>query len=165
MPRRKTRPTPTDQQPAERSAEAQTNRPAERAADFNPSEFGPGSVQPVADAGEGPAAGRPARVSNPDPHDIDQITLGDTKDSPRMRLLRSSKFDQMQIRFDVKPDKKYRDRLADAGWRWRNEEGVWTIQLDKDARWRTQADAEALFREIGSAARADLGLPAQELGR
>ncbi len=82
-----------------------------------------------------------------------------------MRLLRSTKFKQMQIQFDAKPDEKYRNRLLEAGWKWRDKEGIWTIQLDKEARWRTQADAEALFREIGDAIRADLGLPTQEVRR
>jgi hypothetical protein len=99
-------------------------------------------------------------------HDFDQITLGADKDSPRMRLLRSEKYQQLQIQFDEKPDAKYIARLHDEGWQWRNAEKVWTKQLDKDARWRTQADAQALFIEIGNGIRADLGFPAvQSLAR
>ena len=102
----------------------------------------------------------------PDPFAFEQITLGAESNSPKMRLLRSQRFGQLLIAFDEKPAEQYRIRLRDAGWKWRNEEGVWTIQLDKTARWRTQADAESLFREIGNAIRVDQGLPPiQEQGR
>jgi hypothetical protein len=87
------------------------------------------------------------------------ITLGPTNDWPKMHLGRSDKFKQMQIRFDHKPDEQYLARLRDAGWKWRDADKMWTIQLDHDARWQTQAAAEKLFAEIGNAIRAEQGLP------
>lgn len=36
----------------------------------------------------------------PEPHELDSIELGPQKGSPRVRLFRSNRFQQMQIRFD-----------------------------------------------------------------
>lgn len=56
--------------------------------------------------------------------------------------------------------------LKEDGWRWRGQEAGWTKQLDKVARWGTQADAERLFKEVANALRAENGLePVTEYGR
>jgi len=94
------------------------------------------------------------------PFPFRSIALSDTAHGPKMRLLRSNKFQQMQMQFDEKPDEKYRQMLIQQGWKWRIEEKVWSKQLDQENRWRVQADAERLFNEIGSAIRADKGLSA-----
>lgn len=112
-----------------------------------------------------PQSERAGVVTN-DARGIDTILLGPSNDSPKMRLLRSNRFKQMQIAFDEKPDEQYRARLHEAGWRWRQAEGLWTVQLEPEHKWRTHADAERLFTEIGNAIRADRGLePVQQLNR
>jgi len=121
------------------------------------------AVSTPAEQGEGKPEQKTFRQI--DPFGVESILLGPTNDSPRIRLLRSNKFQQMQIKFDEKPADNHLDMLRDNGWTWRNQEKVWTIQLDKESRWKTQADAEYLFREIGNAIRAEKGLePVQELG-
>jgi hypothetical protein len=99
-----------------------------------------------------------ARPALPGPFDIQSIALSAENDGPRMRLLRSNKYKQMQIQFDEKPAEAVRERLTSEGWKWRDAERVWTKQFDPDARWRTQADAENLFIEIGDAVRVERGL-------
>jgi hypothetical protein len=97
-------------------------------------------------------------VSLPDPHELDSIELGPEKGAPRMRLFRSHRYQQIQIRFDEKPSDEVRELLHNEGWRWRGQETGWTKQLDKEARWRTQADAERLFKEIANGIRAQQGM-------
>ena len=65
----------------------------------------------------------------------------------------------MAIRFDTKPDEPHRVRLRESGWRWRENEGVWTRQLDRERRAASQLEAERIFTEIGEAIRTELGLP------
>jgi hypothetical protein len=102
----------------------------------------------------------------PGSHELDSIELGPQKGSPRMRLFRSHRFQQMQIRFDEKPSDEVRELLHQEGWRWRDQEAGWTKQLDKEAKWRTQADAERLFKEVANGIRAQQGLgPVLEYGR
>ncbi|WP_171471174.1 hypothetical protein [Frigoriglobus tundricola] len=86
------------------------------------------------------------------------VSLGPDKDSPRMRLYRSNKLNQMAIKFDEKPEQCYRTQLREDGWRWREGEGVWTKQLDRERRAAGQLQAERLFAEISEAIRGDLGL-------
>ena len=54
--------------------------------------------------------------------------------------------------------------LKRAGWRDRTEEeGVWTKQIDRDARWQSVAQMEQEFRSVANAIRKDKGLePALE---
>ena len=105
-----------------------------------------------------PAAGEPQQKWQPDPFEMESITLGDERGDPRMRLYRNQRYSQMAIQFDERPDARYTKMLTDAGYRWRPVEKVWTHQLNPDARWRTQAEAEHLFRRIGNAIREDKGL-------
>ena len=65
----------------------------------------------------------------------------------------------MQIAFEQKPDEKYLAMLKEAGWTDRTrEEGVWTKQIDKDARWQSVQAMEREFKEIANAIRKDKGL-------
>ena len=87
------------------------------------------------------------------------IELGDTKGSPRIQLRRSHKYHQMQIAFEQKPDEKYLRLLEEAGWIDRTQkEGVWTKQIDKDARWQSVQAMEREFKEIANTIRKDKGL-------
>jgi len=93
-----------------------------------------------------------------DPVGMQMIALSDENDGPKMRLMRSNKYQQIQIQFDEKPSEEVRARLHAEGWKWRNVEKIWTKQLDPEGRWRTHADAEKLFVEIGNVIRAEKGL-------
>lgn len=101
------------------------------------------------------------RSDLPDPHELKLITLGTSNGDPKMRLLRSFRYRQVQIRFDQDPDDKYKQMLKDAGWRDRTEEeGIWTKQIPKDSGWQPAAEAERLFKQIANEIRADKGLGA-----
>jgi hypothetical protein len=115
---------------------------------------------PVAPSEDRPEAA-PARSWQPDPFLLMAVSLGPERDGPRMRLYRNNGFNQMAIRFDVRPEKQYRLRLREDGWRWREDEGVWTKQLDRGRRAASQLEAERLFAAIGEAIRHDLGLEPQ----
>ena len=103
----------------------------------------------------------------PDPRPQKQISLGLDKDSPRLRLLRSHRFNQMQIRSDEELPEAARDTLTAAGWTERPEEGIWTRQLpprakegeEQKAPWPTVLEAERLFHDLANGIRADRGLP------
>ena len=89
------------------------------------------------------------------------VTLGASNADPKMRLLRSFRYRQVQVRFDQDPDDKYKLMLKEAGWRDRTqEEGIWTKQIPKDSGWQPAADAERLFKQIANEIRADKGLGA-----
>lgn len=97
-------------------------------------------------------------IITPDPRGVMSISLGDERGSPRIRLLRSHHFKQMQIAFEKQPEEKYLAMLAEAGWKDRTEtEGVWTKQV-ASGQWQAVADAERLFKDIGNAIRKDKGL-------
>jgi hypothetical protein len=105
-----------------------------------------------------PAAVARQPILTPDPRGVMSASLGDEKGSPRMRLLRSHKFKQMQIEFEQQPDQKYLAMLKEAGWTDRTEsEGVWTKQVGQ-GQWQPVADAERLFKEVANAIRKDKGL-------
>jgi hypothetical protein len=113
-----------------------------------------------AEAGHADAA-QARKAEYADPRSLVTVSLGTSNDSPKMRLLRSYRFRQMQIQFDEEPDERTRGRLADAGWTHRPAEGIWTRQLPKEGeRWRDAADAEALFKELANSIRAEKGLSA-----
>ena len=49
--------------------------------------------------------------------------------------------------------------LSRAGWRDRTEEeGVWTKQIDRNARWQSVDKMEREFKEVANAIRRDKGL-------
>jgi hypothetical protein len=116
--------------------------------------------------GETAGEGAKARVTLPDPRELEMIRLGPDNSSPSMRLYRSNRSQLMAMHFDEKPAEQYTQQLREAGWRWRQDDKVWAKKFDRDRRWATQADAEKLFRDIGNAIRADLGLePTLAVGR
>lgn len=106
------------------------------------------------------ATGEARKTWQPDPFPLMTAPLGKGHDAPRMTLLRNNRYQQMAMRFDQKPAEHHRTALHDAGWRWREAEGVWTKQLDRDRRAASQLDAERLFTQLADAIRAELGLVA-----
>jgi hypothetical protein len=108
-----------------------------------------------------------SRLPLPDPRELMRTKLGAAADSPRIALLRSHQFNQMQIRADEPLPEKHQAMLREAGWTDRTEtEGIWTKQLPKgidDAgkpreKWRETADAERLFKQIANDIRTERGL-------
>jgi hypothetical protein len=98
-------------------------------------------------------------ILTPDPRGVTSIALGDSKGSPRVHLLRSYKYKQMQIRFDEQPAEDYLAMLKRTGWRDRTEEeGIWTKQIPDDARWQSIRDMETDFKAVANAIRTDKGL-------
>lgn len=95
-----------------------------------------------------------------DPHATITVSLSDYRGGPSMHLLRSQQFNQMQIRFDgEQPGEQSLAMLARAGWKDRTEsEGVWTKQIDRNARWQSVQQMEREFRDIANAIRRDKGL-------
>ena len=119
---------------------------------------------------------RTAAPRFPDVREMKSVNLGPDRDSPRLRLLRNYRFNQMQIRSDEELPAKYHEPLKAEGWTERPDEGIWTKQLPRRSNnengeepqpaWPTVLDAERLFQDIADAIRADKGLPplAQERG-
>ena len=66
----------------------------------------------------------------PEIREMKSINLGPDRDSPRLRLLRNYRFNQIQIRSDEELPQAAREQLQAAGWKDRTEEeGIWTKQL------------------------------------
>jgi hypothetical protein len=125
-------------------------------------------------------AARPARQpladSDRDPREWKSINLGPEKNSPRLRLLRSDRFNQMQIRADEELPAAALERLKSAGWTERPEEGIWTRQLPSRKKeegveptppWPTVLEAERLLHDLANDIRTGKGMPpiAHESGR
>ena len=128
---------------------------------------------PVAAAGPATATEPPKdeAVRQPayaaDPHEKISVSLNDIPGGPSMHLLRSHKYKQMQVRFDrEQPDEQYLKMLTDAGWKDRTQsEGIFTKQIDPNARWQSVAKMEEEFKDVANAIRKDKGLgPVLELG-
>jgi hypothetical protein len=105
------------------------------------------------------------RVYAADPRSVISVSLSDHTGGPTLHLLRSQKYNQMQIRFDGEyPDEKHLAMLRNAGWKDRTEsEGIWTQQIDKNARWQSVDRMERDFKAVANAIRQDKGLtPALE---
>jgi hypothetical protein len=108
-------------------------------------------------------AGEPAHAAGP--HAKISVSLSAIRGGPSMHLLRSHRFRQMQVRFDrEQPDEKFLAMLKQAGWTDRSEsEGVWTKQIDPQARWQSVQQMEREFKEVANAIRQGKGLePALE---
>ena len=148
MPRRKaTAPATQESFPAEPPATAITEAPAAPDASAN--------------GDKNQATPEPKRSDLPDPRELKTVALGPSNANPKMQLLRSFRWRQMQIRFDQEPDDKYKLMLTDAGWTDRTKaEGIWTKQIPKDSGWQPAAEAERLFKQIANQIRADKGLSA-----
>ena len=123
------------------------------------------TVALVAEGGQGMDEPRATRF--PDPREHKSISLGPDRDSPRVRLLRSRRFNQMQIRSDTELPEASCEQMKAAGWTERPEEGIFTKQLPprpkaegEEARpaWPTVLEAERQFHELANAIRADKGL-------
>jgi hypothetical protein len=97
----------------------------------------------------------------PDPTPVTSVNLSGTKDGQSMQLLRSHRFKQMQVKFEgAQPDEQYLKMLTDNGWKDRTEsEGVFTKQIDQDARWQSVQKMEQEFREVANKIRQDRKLP------
>jgi hypothetical protein len=132
------------------------------------------AAMPEAEAATGTAAGQPREPAKEaahkpayaaDPHAKISVSLSDHQGGPVMHLLRSHKYNQIQIRFDgEQPDEQHLARLKETGWKDRTEsEGVWTKQVDRDMRWQSVQDMEREFKAVANAIRQDKGLePALE---
>ena len=121
---------------------------------------------------EQPAVEPPTRL--PEVREMKSINLGPDKHSPRLRLLRSYRFNQMQMRSDEALPEAAVVKLKTAGWTERREEGIWTRQLpprpkdggEQKPAWPVVVEAERVFHDIANSIRADRGLSpiAQERG-
>jgi hypothetical protein len=116
----------------------------------------------VADRERGPAneAAKAEPVYAADPHEKISVSLSDVRGGPSMHLLRSHKFNQMQVRFvGEQPDEQYRAMLSKKGWRDRTEEeGIYTKQIDRHAKWQSVQQMEREFRDVANAIREAKGL-------
>jgi hypothetical protein len=127
-------------------------------------------MKPAADTANGAAAherkppAQEAASDQPayaaDPHEKITVSLSHVKGGPAVHLLRSHRFRQMQIQFDrEQPGEKYLKMLKDAGWTDRTEsEGVFTKQIDPNARWQSVQKMEREFRDIANAIREGKGM-------
>ena len=108
---------------------------------------------------EKPPEGKPDGERPPfSPVSLQQtISLTADADGPKMRLFRNHRMQQVAITFDEKPGPEVIDQLRDAGFRWRGAERAWTKQLDPQAKWKTQMDAEKLFADLGNQIRESNG--------
>ena len=108
------------------------------------------------------APAQPAKepVYAADPRSMLSVSLSDHQGGPSMHLLRSHKFNQMQVRFEgEQPDERHLAILRESGWRDRTqEEGVWTKQIDRDARWQSVDKMEREFKAVANAIRKDKGM-------
>lgn len=104
------------------------------------------------------AAGEPAPL--PETEQKIVVSLSDIQGGPEMQLLRNFRYKQMQIRFERgQPDEKYLEKLKAAGWTDRTqEEGVFTKQIDKNARWQSVDKMEKEFKAVANEIRKDKGL-------
>ena len=101
-----------------------------------------------------------APVYAADPHPKLTISLSDERGGPKAQLLRSHKFNQMQVRFDgEQPGDETLAMLKQSGWRdRREEEGIFTKQIDRDARWQSVDQMEKEFKSIANRIRESKGL-------
>jgi hypothetical protein len=117
-------------------------------------EHGDDTLPPL-DEGEHESTNRAA-----DPRPWMTVNLSGYNGGPSAHLLRSYQYKQLQIRFDhEQPDEQYQTMLRRAGWKDRTEsEGVWTKQIDPDARWQSVAQMEQEFKAVANAIRRDKGM-------
>lgn len=107
----------------------------------------------------------------PDPHGRHMIDIGEGR---KMRLFLDRKYRQNAIQFTApegenpKPAPEDIEFLKDHGFRWRNEERVWTKQLARDtdanryARADSDKEAEDDFVELANRIRTRKGMPPVE---
>ena len=105
------------------------------------------------------------------------VAISPGPDGDKLRLLRSDRYNQMQVRPDGELPDWARERLKAEGWRDRVEdEGIYTRQLpprpragedDRElssARRRAVFEAERFFEELANDIRADRKMPPVRLG-
>lgn len=142
--------------------------PLPPAAEAAPPAAATGTPGPAAEGGQEPDEPKAARARLPDVRELKSVNLGPDRDSPRLRLLRSFRFNQLQIRGDEELPATAREQLKEAGWTERPEEGIWTKQLPRRPRdgeseepkpaWPTVVEAERLFQDLATAIRTEKGL-------
>jgi hypothetical protein len=127
--------------------------------------------QPTSDelAAPSPRAADRSHASRfPDPREEKSLNLGSAKDSPRLRLLRSDRFNQMQIRSDEPLSSASQEKLKADGWTERPDEGSWTKQLpsrkpvegqERTRPWPAVLKAEQFFAELAADIRREHHLP------
>lgn len=100
----------------------------------------------------------------PDPRSVDQISLSEDRDGPRMRLLRSYRLHEVWIQFDENPGKATTDPIKAAGFRWEpraevnDKKGAWVKPLEHGREVTAMLDAERLFKAVGNQFREEKGL-------
>jgi hypothetical protein len=148
--------------PRARKAEQTTPAAAEATPETPATRQAAGAASGIAELEPLPARqaadGKPVYAA--DPHEKISVSLSDVKGGPEMHLLRSHKYNQMQVRFDHgQPDEQYLKMLTDKGWKDRTqEEGVFTKQIDRNARWQSVAKMEQEFKDVANAIREAKGL-------
>ena len=149
------------------SPEAETSGPITTPVEAAPPSGGPEPAahpDPAVAVTDATPGAEPTRGRQPDPHGVMTVALTDESDGPKARLFRSNRWQQMAVTFDEKPAPEIIEQLRDAGFRWRGEEKAWTVQLDKERRWQTHAEAEALFKKLTDEIRAANGCTGQAVG-
>jgi len=158
---------------AKRTSAAET-APLTPAAEVPPPSAATATPVPATDGDQEPGEPKAARL--PEVRELKSVNLGPDRDSPRLRLLRSFRFNQLQIRADEELPATAREQLKEAGWTERPDEGIWTKQLPRRPKngegeepkpaWPTVVAAERLFQDLATAIRTDKGLSpaAQERG-
>lgn len=150
------------------AVEAAPSTPAEEAA--------PPAATATAVAERPPVEGEERR---PWPDVTEQKEAAVSPDGDKLRLLRSRKFNQMQIKADAELPDWAKERLKADGWRDRVEdEGIYTKQLPPRPRpaaegqpaepakpaWPVVIEAERFFEQLANDLRAERGLSPVRLG-
>jgi hypothetical protein len=106
------------------------------------------------------------RISDqlPDPRPVDQISMSDNRDGPKMRLLRSHRNHEVWIQFDENPGKTATDPIKTAGFRWEHraevndKKGAWVMPLGRGHEISSMLNAERLFKTVANQIREAKGL-------
>lgn len=148
------------------------NDPSDSAVDFDPAKLeaqtistgnSPPSV-PAVTMGSGQQILPKISDTLPDPRSVDQISLSEDRDGPKMRLLRSYSHHEVWIQFDKNPGKATTDQIKAAGFRWENraevndKRGAWVKPLVPGREITSMVDAERFFKAVGNRLREEHGL-------
>ncbi len=152
-----------------KTAAQPTHSAAEATLEHDPA-ITPGAEATSATATQEPRQANAERAASqsayaPDPTPQISVSLSDASGGPAMHLLRSHRYRQMHVKFEgEQPEQKHVDMLKHAGWTDRTAtEGVFTKQIDSNARWQSVQKMEQEFRDVANAIRTSKGLqPALE---
>ena len=137
------------------------------------------TIEPPAQEAAAPAAERPVPEGErrPWPDVTEQKTAQVSPDGDKLRLLRSHRFNQMQVKADSELPDWAKERLKADGWRDRVEdEGIYTKQLPprpkadaegpepSPSRRRVVFEAERFFEQLANDIRAERQMPPVRLG-